>query len=91
MSIPFHTFRRSNALTIPLNSVYHHTLLLTFRPFLVLRAKLQQDAAAVAGPAVLPTPPAWLDTACDYCIDAARHTISYLSGACQKNELCRVS
>ncbi|EPE02493.1 c6 zinc finger domain protein [Ophiostoma piceae UAMH 11346] len=66
------------------STLYHHTLILTFRPFLVLRAKLQQEDSANH-----PPPPPWLDTACEYCLDAARHSIAFLIRACERNELCR--
>ena len=66
------------------STLYHHTLILTFRPFLVLRAKLQQEDTANH-----PPPPPWLDTACEYCLDAARHSIAFLIRACERNELCR--
>lgn len=71
--------------------VYHHTLLLTFRPFLVLRAKLRHDIASGEHPAIgTPNLPPWLDTACEQCLDAARHSVGFLSGACEQNVLCRV-
>ena len=73
--------------------MYHHTLVLTFRPFLVLRAKLRQEDASsrtATGSTSLPTPPPWLDTACEYCLDATRHSIVFLAGACEQNVLCRV-
>jgi hypothetical protein len=61
--------------------VYHHTLLLTFRPFLILRAKLKQESSSSG-------PPPWLDTACEYCLEAARNMISFLAGACATNPFC---
>ncbi len=74
--------------------VYHHTLVLTFRPFLVLRAKLRQEDVSSNRTATdssgLPAPPPWLDTACEYCLDATRHCIVFLGGACEQNVLCRV-
>ncbi len=73
--------------------MYHHTLVLTFRPFLVLRAKLRQEDASsgtVTNSSSLPTPPPWLDTACEYCLDATRHCIVFLAGACEQNVLCQV-
>lgn len=67
---------------------------LTFRPFLVLRAKQRQERACpnteTADDSVSePTP--WLDMACEYCLDAARDCIAFLAGACEQNRLCRVS
>lgn len=74
--------------------VYHHTLALTFRPFLVLRAKLRQEGtyagAVVGNDNGLPRPPAWLDTACEYCLDATKHCIGFLVESCERNVLCRV-
>lgn len=61
--------------------MYHHTLLLTFRPFLILRAKLKQESSSSG-------PPPWLDTACEYCLEAARNMISFLAGACATNPFC---
>ncbi len=77
---------------LTLAAVYHHTLLLTFRPFLVLPPKLQHENASAgeAAAANLPTPPPWLDSACEYCLDAARHSIAFLAGASEQNVLCRV-
>jgi hypothetical protein len=79
----------------PLYLVYHHTLVLTFRPFLVLRAKLRQEVSSrgtdTAGNSNSPPPPPpWLDKACEYCLDATRHCIVFLEGACEQNMLCRV-
>ncbi|CAM1507979.1 Fc.00g048270.m01.CDS01 [Cosmosporella sp. VM-42] len=72
------------------STMYHHTLLLTFRPFLILRAKLRQDSSSIiTGSTEGPhTPPAWLHSACEYCLEAARNTIGFLSGACEANVLC---
>jgi hypothetical protein len=72
-------------------AVYHHTLILTFRPFLVLRAKLRHEDFSTESTSNLPSPPPWLDTACEYCLDATRHSLSFLEGACEQNVLCRVS
>lgn len=68
--------------------VYHHTVLLTFRPFLILRAKLRQETASLSK--APQTPPPWLDAACEQCLEAARNTVDFLLGACQKDTLCRV-
>lgn len=64
--------------------MYHHTLHLTFAPCLVLRAKLRQEATA---PEALPP---WLDTACEYALDAARRLVGFLARSCEQNILCRV-
>ncbi|KAF4121283.1 Fungal trans [Geosmithia morbida] len=69
-----------------LSSFYHHTLQLTFRPFLILRAKMRKQG----GPGrPVYTPPVWLDKACDYCLEAAKDLMSFLVGACRDNVLCR--
>ncbi|CAK7200544.1 hypothetical protein SEUCBS139899_003241 [Sporothrix eucalyptigena] len=70
------------------STLYHHTLILTFRPFLVLRATLRQEDSEGTGHAH-PPPPPWLDTAVEYCLDAARHSIAFLIRAFEKNEMCR--
>lgn len=67
------------------DTVYHHTLILTFRPFVVLRAKLKHG-----GTAEPESIPQWLDTACEYGLEAARQTISFLARAYEQNLLCRV-
>ena len=54
--------------------MYHHTLLLTFAPCLILRAKLRQETA----------------TPNEYALDAARRLVGYLARACEQNILCRV-
>ncbi|KAF7547041.1 hypothetical protein G7Z17_g8001 [Cylindrodendrum hubeiense] len=68
------------------STMYHHTLLLTFRPFLILRAKLKQDNSS---PENNHSPPSWLDTACEYCLEAARNSIGFLTGSCATNILCQ--
>ncbi|CAK7564016.1 MAG: hypothetical protein SEPTF4163_001899 [Sporothrix epigloea] len=70
------------------STLYHHTLILTFRPFLILRAALRQKDIEGTGH-THPPPPPWLDTAAEYCIDAARHSIAFLIRAFEKNEFCR--
>ncbi|KAF4497230.1 hypothetical protein FAGAP_6581 [Fusarium agapanthi] len=71
------------------STMYHHTLLLTFRPFLILRAKLNHDRAAANSAENLQMPPAWLDSACEYCLEAARNSVGFLTGSCATNILCR--
>ncbi|KAF4445684.1 hypothetical protein FALBO_17154 [Fusarium albosuccineum] len=72
------------------STMYHHTLLLTFRPFLILRAKLKQERSSpnTMSAESLHTPPLWLDTACEYCLEAARNSIGFLTGSCATNILC---
>ena len=65
--------------------MYHHTLLLTYAPCLILRAKLRQEAATQDA-----LPP-WLNTGSEYALDAARRLVGYLARACEQNILCRVS
>ncbi|KAM5388444.1 hypothetical protein ACJA88_000308 [Fusarium oxysporum] len=71
------------------STMYHHTLLLTFRPFLILRAKLNHDRAAATSAENLQMPPPWLDSACEYCLEAARNSVGFLTGSCATNILCR--
>lgn len=73
------------------STMYHHTLLLTFRPFLILRAKLKHDSSSSEDGSAENnhTPPSWLNTACEYCLEAARNSIGFLTGSCATNVLCR--
>ncbi|QKD60128.2 uncharacterized protein FOBCDRAFT_144747 [Fusarium oxysporum Fo47] len=73
------------------STMYHHTLLLTFRPFLILRAKLKQENPSSENISAesLHTPPRWLDNACEYCLEAARNSIGFLTASCATNILCR--
>ncbi|EYB33001.1 hypothetical protein FGRA07_06255 [Fusarium graminearum] len=71
------------------STMYHHTLLLTFRPFLILRAKLNHDRASATSADNLQLPPPWLDSACEYCLEAARNSVGFLTGSCATNILCR--
>lgn len=63
--------------------VYHHTFVLTFRPFVVLRAKIKNAATDPM--------PQWFDAGCEYGLEAARNSINFLARACEQNTLCRVS
>ncbi|OAA64322.1 Zn(2)-C6 fungal-type DNA-binding domain protein [Niveomyces insectorum RCEF 264] len=72
------------------STLYHHTLMLAFRPFLVLRSKLPYDRPPGDGePGSIKAPPAWLNTACEYCLDAARTSIVSMASAIETNELSR--
>ncbi|KAH7214362.1 hypothetical protein DER44DRAFT_836383 [Fusarium oxysporum] len=73
------------------STMYHHTLLLTFRPFLILRAKLKQENSSSENISAesLHAPPRWLDNACEYCLEAARNSIGFLTASCATNILCR--
>lgn len=68
--------------------VYHTVTLLTFRPFLIFRARWRRDGPAKTAE-TQKTPP-WLDDACDTCLEAARCLIRYLSDSYQVNYLVRV-
>ncbi|RMJ19669.1 hypothetical protein CDV36_000652 [Fusarium kuroshium] len=72
------------------STMYHHTLLLTFRPFLILRAKLKQEKSSSdpSSAETLHAPPPWLDNACEYCLEAARNSIGFLTSSCATNTLC---
>ncbi|EGU75837.1 hypothetical protein FOXB_13637 [Fusarium oxysporum f. sp. conglutinans Fo5176] len=37
----------------------------------------------------LQMPPPWLDSACEYCLEAARNSVGFLTGSCATNILCR--
>jgi hypothetical protein len=72
--------------------VYYHTILLTFRPFLIFRGRWQED---MKGPSQhggnRPTEvPTWLNEACNKALGAACKTIQFLSEASLVNELVRV-
>ncbi|KAL1970368.1 hypothetical protein VTN77DRAFT_5528 [Rasamsonia byssochlamydoides] len=72
--------------------LYHNLLLLTFRPFLVFRARWR-DGQSISKNGEKPfgeqATPLWLDEACEYCLEAARCTIRYLSEAYEINKLVR--
>ncbi|KAJ5281997.1 hypothetical protein N7478_007369 [Penicillium angulare] len=76
-------------------TLYYHTLLLTFRPFLIFRGHLQRErklAAQQAGgrPSSHPAEiPPWLNEACHHVINAAQKTIHHLSEASRLNDLVR--
>lgn len=73
-------------------------MLLTFRPFLVFRAKWRQDNIIKQNEAQSTghikteqtTTPPWLDEACECCLEAARCMIRNLSEACEVNNRVRV-
>ncbi|KAH8695045.1 hypothetical protein BGW36DRAFT_428937 [Talaromyces proteolyticus] len=72
--------------------LYHHVTLLTFRPFLIFRARWQKDKPAKnhedsqtdANDSEQNTP-SWLHEACESCLESARCIIRYLSDAYQVN------
>ncbi|KAE8354608.1 hypothetical protein BDV28DRAFT_146976 [Aspergillus coremiiformis] len=74
-----------------LTTIYYHTLLLTFRPFLIFRGRWQQDMKCPSQhggnrPTEVPT---WLNEACNKALGAACKTIQFLSEAAAANELVR--
>ncbi|PIG89404.1 C6 zinc finger domain protein [Aspergillus arachidicola] len=74
-----------------LTTIYYHTVLLTFRPFLIFRGRWQQD---MKGPSQhgsnRPTEaPAWLNEACNKALGASCRTIQFLSEAAVANEFVR--
>ncbi|KAJ5152563.1 uncharacterized protein N7482_009041, partial [Penicillium canariense] len=77
-------------------TLYWHTLLLTFRPFLIFRGHWQRDMKmslqqpggdASSRPTEIP---AWLNEACDHALTAARKTIHHLCEAARANDLVKV-
>ncbi|EED19370.1 C6 transcription factor, putative [Talaromyces stipitatus ATCC 10500] len=80
---------------IVLQLLYHSTMLLTFRPFLVFRARWRRDGIMKQGETLSSGSekggniPPWLDEACESCLEAARCMIRNLSGACQINQYVR--
>ncbi|KAJ5087135.1 hypothetical protein N7456_010751 [Penicillium angulare] len=76
-------------------TLYYHTLLLTFRPFLIFRGHLQRERKLAAQQAggrpsghTAEIPP-WLNEACNHVITAAQKTIHHLSEASRLNDLVR--
>lgn len=76
--------------------VYYHTILLTFRPFLIIRGRWQRDMKGSArGPGgnAVNRPneiPSWLNEACANVLNCAIRTIRHLCEAASVNELVRV-
>lgn len=69
-----------------LTTLYYHTILLTFRPFLIFRGKLRQHSKNANQP---PEVPAWLNEACNCTLSAAQRTMRHLCEASAVNELVR--
>ncbi|PTB66113.1 hypothetical protein BBK36DRAFT_1168740 [Trichoderma citrinoviride] len=69
-------------------AMYHHTHLLLFRPFLILRAKLDLIPPTLRTPALIKLDKlAWLKGVCESCLDTAQkcgtvYMASFLEGAC---------
>ncbi|RAH53576.1 C6 zinc finger domain protein [Aspergillus piperis CBS 112811] len=76
-------------------TLYYHTILLTFRPFLIFRGRWQHQmkissqqpgSSTAKGPTEIPT---WLNEACNQALSAACRTIHHLYEASIYNELVR--
>ncbi|ODM15607.1 hypothetical protein SI65_08841 [Aspergillus cristatus] len=76
-------------------TLYYHTILLTYRPFLIFRGRWQRDMKRSAqdpgsNAAKRPTEiPAWLNEACANVLNCASATIHHLCGAACVNELVK--
>ncbi|KAK4871059.1 hypothetical protein LT330_000296 [Penicillium expansum] len=74
-------------------TLYHHTLLLTFRPFLIFRGHWQRErniALNQSSTNVTNRPretPTWLNEACNHAITAAQKTLHHLCEASRVNNL----
>jgi hypothetical protein len=78
-------------------AVYYHTVLLTFRPFLIAHSeKEKSDSIEVSVAAQNHSSPfdkedLWLRKACRLAIDAAQDNIVYIHHATLSLEACKVS
>ncbi|KAB8264651.1 hypothetical protein BDV32DRAFT_145328 [Aspergillus pseudonomiae] len=74
-----------------LTTIYYHTILLTFRPFLIFRGRWQEDMKdpSQRGGNRPTEVPAWLNEACNKALGASCKTIQFLSEAAMANELVR--
>ncbi|KAF7718845.1 Fungal Zn(2)-Cys(6) binuclear cluster domain-containing protein [Penicillium ucsense] len=76
-------------------TLYYHTLLLTFRPFLIFRGHWKRSLKASTQPPDTNAPPrsfkvpTWLNEACNHAITAASKTIHHLSEASRRNDLVK--
>ncbi|KAJ5771559.1 hypothetical protein N7520_002088 [Penicillium odoratum] len=75
-------------------TLYYHTLLLTFRPFLIFRGHLLRERKMAAHQASGSTNrpkeiPSWLNEACNYALTAARKTIHHLNESSRVNDFVR--
>ncbi|KAJ5163928.1 uncharacterized protein N7500_005758 [Penicillium coprophilum] len=74
-------------------TLYNHTLLLTFRPFLIFRGHWQRErnlSLDQSGTNVNNRPretPSWLNEACNFAITAAQKTLHHLCEASRVNDL----
>lgn len=72
-------------LRLLLHNLYYHTILLTFRPFLVADYALASSPSADAASAM------WLRQACRQATNTAQDCIMYCYSQLQKDEVCRTS
>ncbi|KAL4907861.1 hypothetical protein BDW74DRAFT_166476 [Aspergillus multicolor] len=71
-------------------TLYYHTILLTFRPFLIFRGRWNQDRTQASEEAKTKREiPDWLNQACGYALSAACRTIHFLCESYTANELVR--
>ncbi|OTB02667.1 hypothetical protein M426DRAFT_322431 [Hypoxylon sp. CI-4A] len=68
-----------------IHNVYYHTILLTFRPFLIAESALPSTQNNVSPQQV------WLRQASRYAVNAAQDSIAYASYMFQKDDVCRSS
>ena len=73
------------SLTNPKPPVYYHSILLTYRPFLVAESALR------SGPRYHQDEQMWLRQACRHAIHAAQDSIVVTTGKLRTSEVCRVS
>lgn len=74
-----------NPTSLILHNLYYHTILLTYRPFLVADCALASTPESQGGGAM------WLRQACRTAIDAAQDGILYAHTQIKKHDCCRTS
>ncbi|KAH8799698.1 fungal-specific transcription factor domain-containing protein [Xylogone sp. PMI_703] len=73
-----------------ISAMYNFVLMLMFRPFLVLRAKLRSSGLQSRGSNIdKPYQPLWLDDACSSCLSTAQQIVRFMTNACEVNEVFR--
>ncbi|KAK0763273.1 hypothetical protein N5P37_004260 [Trichoderma harzianum] len=73
-----------------ISAMYHHTHLLLFRPFLILKAKLDLIPPTIRTPTLNKLDRlAWLNGACENCLDTAQKCIRLVTKSCELDEICR--
>ncbi|KAL4815036.1 hypothetical protein BDW67DRAFT_191714 [Aspergillus spinulosporus] len=71
-------------------TLYYHTILLTFRPFLIFRGRWNQNRTQASEEVKTKREiPDWLNQACGYALSAACRTIHFLCESYTANELVR--